>query len=402
MAALPFWRRAAIILYRASRWSVHTAVTLLTLLAAIILLASAFSDLISPTVWILAAYLGLAFPYIFLVDVLGFIFLLLTKRWRAALFLLVVFLVCGARLWRYCPLHFGQQSALTNVMVQNGRETICPVDTFRVMTFNTRMMGDAKVNDPNAELPVVDVVRTSGADVVCMQEYHYATKKGHTDEKIRQMLKKEYPFSYMLKYTSSNPTGIILFSRWPIRVQEKIDKKDKDYCWSTYCELDVRGRRIGVVNCHLQHQSISKENRALYKQQVRHFDADSLMKMKEGMRQLGPAFRNRTRQVATINTFLQDRIRTRKNSIPLLICGDMNDTPTSFTYQALRGSMNDTWEDAGLGPGITYREFPFTFRIDHVFHSEHFRTLDVRVMKEVTCSDHYPVMATFQLLPTNQ
>lgn len=124
--------------------------------------------------------------------------------------------------------------------------------------------------------------------------------------------------------------------------------------------------------------------------------------MEEGMRQLSPSFRNRTVQVASLNRFLSERRKKDNSEKPFIMCGDMNDTPASFAYRSLRGNLYDTWEDAGFGPGITFRKAPFWFRIDHIFHSRHFHTLDVRVVKEEENSDHYPVMATFQLLPVGE
>jgi len=402
LAALPFWRRAAIILYRASRWLVHTGITCITLLVVLILLASAFSDLISPTVWIVAAYLGLFFPFILIGNLLWLGFLLLTRRWHMVWMVLAVLSICSFRIWRYCPLNFTSNDAITNVMVENGVEKNCPIDSFRVMTFNTRGLGDGKVGNIKTELPIIDMVRDCGADLVCLQEYTFSkSAKGHTEESIRKSLQKQYPYYHLLLNNGSKTMGIAIYSKWPIKTEERIDKSEK-YCWANYYELEVRGRRIALVNCHLQNQAISKENRSLYKKQVKHFDTDSLRKMDDGLRELGPSFRNRTKQVATINQFLTTRRKKWQEPMPMLICGDLNDTPASFTYRSLRGDLDDTWREAGFGPGITYREAPFWFRIDHIFHSEDFRVLDVQVLKEMKCSDHYPVLATFQLLPTNE
>lgn len=399
MAALPFWRRAAIILYRAFRRLVHTGINCVTLLAGLLLLVSAFSDLISPTVWIVAAYLGLFFPIVLLCNVLWLIFLLITRHWKMTFILLAIFLICGFRIWRYCPLNFITPSPITNVMVENGVEKNCPIDTFRVMTFNTRGLGNAKVGRKQADIPIMDLIRDCKADVVCLQEYHFSLKSGYTEERLHQMVKKEYPYYHLLLNTGSKTMGIAIFSKWPLMATEKIDKNEKKYCWANYYELDVRGRRIALVNCHLQNQAISKENRSLYKEQIHHFHTDSLLKMDDGLRELSPSFRNRTQQVATINKFLKERAKKWNEPMPLLICGDMNDTPTSFAYRALRGDLHDTWQEAGFGPGITFREAPFWFRIDHIFHSKHFQPLDIQVLKEEKSSDHYPVMATFQLLP---
>ena len=379
----------------------HTAITCLTLLAAGVLAVSAYSDLVSPTVWIVAAYLGLAFPVILICNLLLLIFLILTRRWHPMLLLLAALLICSPRIWRYCPMHFGQQEALTNVMTENGVEKACPIDTFRVLTYNTRSTGNLRVANLEDKVPVLEMVRSSRADVVCLQEYHFSLKKGHTEQQLRSLLKMEYPYYYLLLNSGSTTMGTAVFSKWPILLHEKIDTEAKKYFWASYLELDVHGRRVSLVNCHLQNQAISKENRDVFRQQTRHFETDSLGRMEDGLRELSPAFRNRTRQVAAINRYLRDRRKKWDAKHALLICGDMNDTPVSFAYHALRGNLDDAWQDAGFGPGITFRELPFWFRIDHIFHSEHFRTLDVQVLRDATWSDHYPVMATFQLVGSN-
>lgn len=86
--------------------------------------------------------------------------------------------------------------------------------------------------------------------------------------------------------------------------------------------------------------------------------------------------------------------------VPLIICGDFNDTPVSYCYQQIRGALSDSWEEAGWGPGITYNRNKFWFRIDHIFHSKHFKTIDIKVLDEYSYSDHYPVLATVDLLLT--
>ena len=286
-------------------------------------------------------------------------------------------------------------------MVENGVTGRTPVDTFRVLTYNTCATGKAKLWKKDEPIPVIELARESGADVVCFQEYQFSRKGGYEEPVLRAALQKEYPY-YHIVYNSDQKNkvmGVAIYSNWPLRVQEKIDKREKNYCWAGYYEIEVRGRRIALVNCHLQSNSISDQNRKLYKEQAAHFQTDSLRRMEDGLRQLGPSFRTRTEQVAIINRYLAERRKQWKESLPMLICGDMNDTPTSFAYRAMRGRLADTWQDAGFGPGITFRDAPFWFRIDHIFHSEHFHTLDVQVLRDQKMSDHYPVMATFQLLP---
>lgn len=403
LAAQPTWRRAANLLFRSFRWTVHTAISGLTLSVAVLLLASAYSDMISPTVWIVSAYFGLAFPILLLGTLLLLVCLVVAKRWRPVLVLVLALLICSGRIWRYCPLHFSDQSAVTNLLVQNGEEMRTPVDTFRLMTYNTCSLGKVKIERGDADIPMLDMIADCGADVVCLQEYIFAkSQKKNNEEALRARLLRQYPHYYLLKYPSQTNMGVAIYSKWPIVYQEKIETDSKRQIRVFYSELNVRGRRVALVNCHLRCNSISVENRELFHNQVRNFKPDSLMRMEDGFRQLGPSYTDRAGEVAAINHYLRQRREKTKEELPLLICGDMNDTPVSFAYRALRGSLGDTWVDAGCGPGITFRYAPFWFRIDHIFHSDHFRALRVRVLDECKMSDHYPVMATYQLLPIGE
>ena len=383
----------------------HTSIAALTLFDALLLLCSAYSDMVSPTVWMVAPFLGLAFGLILLFSLLWLGFLLITRRWKLTGIMLLTLLLCSGRIWRYCPVHLSDPTPITNVMEVNGKEVPTPTEILKVLTFNTESLGHAWVHRIDSPIHILDWVKVQNADLVCLQEYHFAPKKGHTEQELRDRLKKEYPYYHLLHNSNSKNVGIALYSKWPIVKSEKIDPEEKNYCWTFYCELDIRGRKVGLVNCHLRNNSISKENRHLYREQVStHFQTDSLGRMEEGLRQLAPSFRERTKQVALIHRYLTDKVLKKGQvDMPLLVCGDMNDTPISFTYKTLRSNqLYDTWEDVGSGLGITYRTAPFWFRIDHIFHSKHFRPLHIEVAKEMKLSDHYPLVATFQLLPAEE
>jgi endonuclease/exonuclease/phosphatase (EEP) superfamily protein YafD len=399
LAALPFWRRAAKIVLKALSWLFNSFALAVTLLIGGLLTVSSFSDLISPTVWIVMSYLGLIFPILLILAILWWVMLLATHRWRMSLILLAALMICSPRIWRYSPLHLSPQEAVTGITDADGMKKTVEADTFRLMTFNTRGLGDAHVRNLKEDLPVMNLVRVCGADVVLLQEYSFSLTTGHTEQQLRNSMKDLYPYHHVLLYSNRKDMGLAVYSKWPILKNEKIDSLKTNYTSAAYYELNVRGRRIGIVNCHLAHNAISKSNRKLYNEQVSHFEKDSLKRMEDGLREIGPSFRARAAQSATINRYLNKREDTRQ---PLLICGDMNDTPTSFTYRSMRGELGDAWVDAGFGPGISYKEAPFWFRIDHVFHSDHFRTLDAQVVKTETKSDHYPIMVTFQLLPEGQ
>lgn len=369
---------------------------MLTFVLCLILIASAFSDYINPTIWVLPSFLGIAFGVILVLALVWFLVLLLFRRWHSLLVLLATLAIVSIPAWRYCPLHFkGGPEPLTQT--DEGEEI--KVDTLRVFSFNTNIMGQTHLSRIKEHIPVIDIVRKSGADIVCLQEYGFTLKPGgHTEQELRGELKDLYPYYDFMPNDQRKALGIAVFSKHPIRKAIRIDKRKKGYFSAMYYQLDVRGRTMGLVNMHLRSNMIDPKDRILYDEMIEKFEPDSLDRIRTGMmRALAQAYRLRSTESAMLRQVLLDQ---HPDDMPLLICGDMNDTPISYCYQSLRQvGLYDTWQETGVGPGITYRAHHFWFRIDHLLHSKHFRALHSRVRKDVKLSDHYPVEATFQILP---
>ena len=324
----------------------------------LLLIASAFSDYINPTVWVLPSFLGIAFGVILVLAVVWFFVLLLTRRWHSLLLLVVTLGIVGLPAWRYCPMHLnGGPQPLT--LTEGGSETL----------------------------------------TATVSEYGFTLKAGgHTEQELRGELKDLYPYYDYMPNDQRKALGIAIFSKYPIRKAIRIDKRKTGYFSAMYYQLDVRGRTMGLVNMHLRSNMIDPKDRILYDEMIERFEPDSLDRIRTGMmKALAEAYRLRSAESGMLRQVLLDQ---HPADMPLLVCGDMNDTPISYCYESLRQiGLFDTWQETGIGPGITYRANHFWFRIDHIFHSRHFRALDMKVRKDVKLSDHYPIEATFQLLP---
>lgn len=389
-------RRAGAVVRGIVRWTYRSLMTLLTVALATTLLVAAFSDHVSPALFHYLSYLGILFPVFLVAALLWTAVLGVLRHWVLAGVMAAALLAAHEPAWRYCPIHFGPRDAVAAPAPAHG------TDTLRVLTYNTCAMGQTHLSDPREHIAVLDVIRSSGADVVCLQEYAFTLSEGgHTEQRLRRALEDLYPHYDYLRYHYRKAMGIAVFSRLPIRVRERIDPSQERYFASMYYELELPdGRRLAVVNNHLQSNAIKMADRRLADEMAGHFVADSLQRVREGMlRQLGRGFKARAAQAGQIARFLDAKRAGGGAEVPLLVCGDFNDTPVSYCYQTIRGALGDAWEDAGLGPGITYNRHPFWFRIDYVLHSAGLRPLDVRVLTDVRHSDHYPVLATFQLLP---
>jgi endonuclease/exonuclease/phosphatase (EEP) superfamily protein YafD len=78
----------------------------------------------------------------------------------------------------------------------------------------------------------------------------------------------------------------------------------------------------------------------------------------------------------------------------VIVAGDFNDTPISYTYNRLMRSLEDSFQDAGNGIGSTYRGPLLGLRIDYVLHSKGLHA-NSYLISEAGASDHRPVIVKF-------
>ncbi|HEX8265074.1 MAG TPA: endonuclease/exonuclease/phosphatase family protein [Pyrinomonadaceae bacterium] len=90
-----------------------------------------------------------------------------------------------------------------------------------------------------------------------------------------------------------------------------------------------------------------------------------------------------------------------KNDEPTIVAGDLNDVAWSWTtklFQRISGLL-----DPRVGRGL-YSTFPVAYPpvrcpLDHVFHSNHFRLVEIKRLKSVG-SDHFPMYISLSLETT--
>jgi endonuclease/exonuclease/phosphatase family metal-dependent hydrolase len=89
----------------------------------------------------------------------------------------------------------------------------------------------------------------------------------------------------------------------------------------------------------------------------------------------------------------------RESPYPVIVCGDFNDTPFSYTYNELAKELKNAFVEAGSGIGATYNgPLPF-LRIDNQFHSEELKAAGYETHYEMGLSDHFPISAKYVLKP---
>ena len=76
---------------------------------------------------------------------------------------------------------------------------------------------------------------------------------------------------------------------------------------------------------------------------------------------------------------------------PVILCGDFNDTPASYTYRTVKGDLTDGFRDCGSGFGYTFRQLKRIFRIDYIIYSPDFKGVTYD-SPNLDYSDHKPVV----------
>jgi endonuclease/exonuclease/phosphatase family metal-dependent hydrolase len=108
-------------------------------------------------------------------------------------------------------------------------------------------------------------------------------------------------------------------------------------------------------------------------------------------KRLTPAYKIRAKQAQVIDGI----IKGNKNPY-IIVCGDFNDTPISYSRHKIKGNLHDAFVDSGFGLGITYNKYRFLFRIDYILHSDNIKSYNCSVGK-LKNSDHYPLWCYLDL-----
>jgi endonuclease/exonuclease/phosphatase family metal-dependent hydrolase len=349
--------------------------------ALIALIMAAFSDYISPFREVFFSYLGLFFPFIFFLNLVLFFVWLFTKQWKLAGLDLLVFLICFSAIHTYFPIHLKTENV--------------PDDCIKILTYNVMRFGQPDGKPKEECSKILHYIRDNDADIVCIQEYGVSKddRKKLMEKDINLALNK-YPYHSIeeLKFPYVNEIfGVAIFSKFPILSVKKAPYESK-YNGSVICELNVKGKKVTLINNHLESNKLSQEERNNYYQMTQDMDSRSLDAFTKMMtKRLTPAFRSRALQAQIISKIIEE------NENPyLIVCGDFNDTPISYAHHKIKGKLRDAFVDSGFGWGITYNRYRFLFRIDYILHSSNIKSYNCTVGK-IRNSDHFPVWCYLQL-----
>ncbi|HLW21440.1 MAG TPA: endonuclease/exonuclease/phosphatase family protein [Cyclobacteriaceae bacterium] len=259
------------------------------------------------------------------------------------------------------------------------------VEGLSVLSYNTHLFnfhqsGKGRDLNPNS----LQWVRDNPSAVKCLQEFYqdYTTPSHNSIKILTDNGKYEHAYHLVEGNPKKKSYGLAIFSKYPI-INEGLVFENKKNNGAMFVDIKVDRDTVRIYNTHLESMSIR---------------ADQLGDMhgiKENYRSTLGKLKNGIQMRATQVNILSEHIQN--SPYPVIIAGDFNDVPYSYTYFTLRSIMKNAFEEAGRGFGFTYNKVLFFLRIDNIFYGEGLHAKQFKTHREVDYSDHYPISSVFSL-----
>lgn len=201
-------------------------------------------------------------------------------------------------------------------------------------------------------------IRNLHPDVICLQE------RPHDNLLHRDSISEAFGYPYRVFNSREDEVlNLAIYSRFPL-------SNMKEYYFSNsynkvlQIDLQYEERTIRLFNIHLQTTGMTPA-----------FQGNNLLHTY----QLNARERNRQAQL------LAEAVAS--SPYPVILCGDLNDTPISYAYRKLTGQLEDCFLESGNGWGGTYQPANNLSRIDYTFCSPELKTSAYRLYSNCW-SDH--------------
>lgn len=346
----------------------------------IALLLSCLSVHVDPAVFWPLAMFGILFPWLL----------------AAVCVVLLVHGLRKRRLHTLCALALACAAPHVNEYVKLFRTVQQPAGIrrpFTLMSWNVRLFDLYNwTHNQQTRDEMMDLIRVEDPDILCMQEF--LDVEGGDPLEVKDTLLGSYRYTACADaYTATTRTkqhiGIAIFSTWPIVAQGTIHFPDELNNLALWADVAMDTDTIRVYTAHLASLRFGDMDYDFIRNVEQGGGTDSIPTA--GSRILGrmkDAFIRRGRETGAITAHM------RTSPWPVVYCGDLNDTPMSYSYhELLRSGLTDAFTESGFGLGHTYIGAVPSFRIDHIMHDPRFAAWGFRTLPD-ELSDHRAIISS--------
>lgn len=329
----------------------------------IIMLMVGFADYVNPVSHPLLSCLGLTFPAVLIVN-MAFLFFWLMFKKRMALIPVAGYVLAYVPIRIYMPVNLPEDM---------------PDGVIKVLSYNVQAYNGKPRYDDTSDM-IVDYIRDSEADIVCLQE-------DMTRADILQRMDSLYAHRDTVHVGTRNMNALGIYTRYPILSKERIGYASEGN-GSVAFFLDVDGDTVIVINNHLETTHLSLEDRHMYKSMLKgNVRQDTVREeSKKLINRLGESAAIRAPQADAVRKYIADHA-----DLPIILCGDFNDNPISYARRTVAKGLTDCYVATGRGVGVSYNQSGFYVRIDNLMCSGDFKPYNCKVDNKIDASDHYPI-----------
>lgn len=261
--------------------------------------------------------------------------------------------------------------------------------TFSLMSYNVKvfnvynhLQGKDSINAKS----IIQQVAEDSSDIKCLQEFFCEddSKLFNTIERLKQ--NKKYHYAIVPpKKKRNNYFGIAIFSKYPILKAAEISFP-KSRNRAQFADVLIGKDTIRIYNVHLQSISLDEEKM---------FSNESYEELKKTYNNVFSRMKRGFQQRAIQTNLLLAHIQ--QSPYPVVLTGDFNDTPYSYTYTSFKHILQNAFEKAGTGFDFSYNGKMFFLRIDNQFFSKKIKIHYFETDRKFTFSDHFPIRAVYEV-----
>jgi endonuclease/exonuclease/phosphatase family metal-dependent hydrolase len=267
----------------------------------------------------------------------------------------------------------------------------------RVLSFNARLFDLYDwTGNPRTRDKIFEMVQEESPDILCFQEFYTSSKRNRNNLDTLLLLQKatNSHVAYTETLRESDHWGIATFSTYPVVNKGSIFFHEQTNNLCIFTDLKIGEDTVRVYNVHFQSNRFKREDyEFLGNPNAKPSNDEKIIASRNIIRRLQVGATKRARQVKVVAEHIEN------SPYPVIVCGDFNDPPASFTYNKISKGLKDAFTESGWGLGNTYNGLFSVLRIDYLLHDSRMVGTSYKTIKK-NLSDHYAIVSDLWLKKT--
>ncbi|MCK9254293.1 MAG: endonuclease/exonuclease/phosphatase family protein [Bacteroidales bacterium] len=259
---------------------------------------------------------------------------------------------------------------------------------FKVMTYNVMVFGLYDWENKNIRTDIIQLISNENPDILCLQETYWNNSNNNfkTLDLITENLNAEHIYKASMTTAKAGQNfGFATISKYPI-LNSYSEKFENSFNGFTYSDILLNTDTVRVYNLHLQSLEFNQKDYTVLENIS---EGINELKIKSLLKKYLKSVKLRINQAEIVKTTMSNC------NYPIIVCGDFNDIPISYSYLKIAKNLKDSFSSKGKFPGYTWVNSKLKLRLDYILYSKDFKCSSHKVIdKEL--SDHFPVVAEFR------